>query len=94
MNPHDATTYNNMGLAFLQQKKEDFAEACFRQAILLNPDIAQPHFHLAVININRGMLNDAMEHLNEAVRLAPDWTEAGNVRDAVIQQKKRNDYKK
>jgi len=94
MNPQDATTYNNMGLAFLKQKKEDFAEACFRQAILLNPDIAQPHFHLAVININRGMLNDAMEHLNEAVRLAPDWAEAGNLRDAVLQQKKRHDYKK
>ena len=88
MNPHDATTYNNIGIAYVRQKKEPLAEACFRQAIFLNPQIAQPHFHLAVLKINQGLLSEAMEHLNEAVRLAPDWIEARNLRDELINSKR------
>jgi hypothetical protein len=86
MNPQDVTTYNNLGIAFARQKKDIFAEACFQQAIFLNPDIAQPHFHLAVIKINQRAFGEAMSHLNEAVRLAPNWTEAKNLRDDLIKQ--------
>jgi len=86
MNPQDATTFNNLGIAFARQKNDSFAEACFLQAIFLNPDIAQPHFHLAVIKTNQGNSGEAITHFNEAVRLAPNWTEARNLRDDLMKK--------
>lgn len=88
MNPQDPTTYNNLGIAYARQKKDSFAEACFRQAMFLNPNIAQPLFHLAVIETQQGKFSEAMEHINEAVRLAPDWTEAKKLRDNLMKQER------
>jgi protein O-mannosyl-transferase len=90
MNPNDVTTYNNLGLAYAGLNKTSLAEACFKQAILLDPEIAQPHFHLAVLKIKQGLFSEAMEHLNEAARLAPEWTEATMLLDKV---KKSTDVK-
>lgn len=84
MNPDDVTTFNNLGIAYARQKKDSLAESCFRNAILLNPRIAQPHFHLSIIKMKRGLLNEAIEHINEAVRLAPDWDQARKLRDEII----------
>jgi tetratricopeptide (TPR) repeat protein len=76
MNPSDVTTYNNLGVAYARMNKDSLAEACFKQAILINPEVAQPHFHIAVMKIKQGNLSEAIKHLNEAVRLAPNWLEA------------------
>ena len=83
MNPKEVTTYNNLGVAYFRQKKISLAEDCFKQAILLNPDIAQPHFHLAVIKIEQGIVSEAAKHIDEAVRLAPQWEEARELRDEI-----------
>jgi tetratricopeptide (TPR) repeat protein len=83
MNPNEVTTYNNLGIAYARQNKILMAEECFKQAILLDPKIAQPHFHLAVIKFNQGKLDEAVNHLDEAVRLAPAWKEAEALRDKV-----------
>jgi protein O-mannosyl-transferase len=83
MNPAEVTTYNNLGIAYAKLNKSLFAEACFNQAILLNPDVAQPHFHLAALKFNEGHPDEALKHLDEAVRLAPEWKEAGDLRDKV-----------
>jgi protein O-mannosyl-transferase len=89
MNPRDATTFNNMGLAYLKQEKALQAKTCFRRAIDLNPRIAQPHFHLAVLKIRQGLFSEALEHLNTAGRLAPDWAEVRQLRVELIKQQKR-----
>jgi tetratricopeptide (TPR) repeat protein len=83
MNPNDAATYNNLGLAYARLSKTSQAEACFKQAILLDPKIAQPHFHLAVLKFNQGKLDEAVNHLDEAFRLAPEWKECRDLRDKV-----------
>jgi protein O-mannosyl-transferase len=83
MNPRELTTYNNLGIAYLRQNELSQAEACFRKAIFINSAIAQPHFHLAVIKIKQGNPSDAIKHLDEAVRLAPDWLAAKKLRDEV-----------
>jgi Flp pilus assembly protein TadD len=84
MNPNDITTFNNLGIAYARQKKDSLAERCFRNAVLLNPRIAQPHFHLSIIKIKQGFFNEAIEQINEAVRLAPDWDKARKLRDEMI----------
>lgn len=81
MNPSEVTTFNNLGVAYLRLHQLSPAEECFKQAILLNPRTAQPHFHLAVIKIRQGLLREAMKELDEAVRLAPEWKEASDLRD-------------
>ncbi len=83
MNPEEVTTYNNMGIAYTKMNETSLAEACFNKAILINPQAAQPHFHLAVIRMHQGRFKEATEYLNEAVRLAPYWEEARNLRDKV-----------
>jgi protein O-mannosyl-transferase len=83
MNPADVTNYNNLGVAYARLNENSLAEACFNQAIRLDPDAAQPHFHLAVIKFNQRRLDEAIKHLNEAVRLAPQWQEARDLRDKV-----------
>ena len=83
MNPSEVTTYNNLGVAYARINKDSLAEACFKQAILINPETAQPHFHLAIIKIKQGNLSEAIKHLNEAVRLAPEWKECRDLRDKV-----------
>jgi len=83
MNPSEITTYNNLGIAYFRQNKLSLAESCFRKAIFINSTIASPHFHLAVIKIKQGNLDEAIRHLDEAVRLAPDWLTAKQLRDEV-----------
>ncbi|MFA5323641.1 MAG: tetratricopeptide repeat protein [Smithella sp.] len=84
MNPAEATTYNNLGIAYARLNKTLLAEACLKQAIILDPGAAQPHFHLAVIEMNRGNLDYAIKHLDEAARLAPEWAEVGDMRYKVM----------
>lgn len=83
INPAEATTYNNLGNAYAKLRQTSLAEECFKQAILLDPKIAQPHFHLAVLKFNQGNLDEAAKHLDEAARLAPQWKEVGDLRDKV-----------
>lgn len=80
MNPKEATTYNNMGIAYAKLKKTLLAEACFKKAIELDPGAAQPHFHLAVLELDRGNPDRAATHLDEAARLAPEWREVMDLR--------------
>lgn len=84
MNPYDVTTFNNLGIAYARQKNDSLAEQCFRKAIQLNPLIAQPHFHLSIIQLKKGLYSEAIHHLDEAVRLAPDWNQADRLRKAII----------
>lgn len=83
MNPAEVTSYNNLGIAYAKLNKTALAEACFKQAIGLDPNIAQPHFHLALLKINQGLFSEAMIQIDEAIRLAPDWIELRKLRDQV-----------
>lgn len=80
MNPREATTYNDLGIAYVKLHKTSLAESCFRQAIVLNPEAAPPHFHLAVIELDRNNFDQAAKHLDEAARLAPAWREVMDLR--------------
>lgn len=83
MNPADVTTFNNLGVAYARLNQDNLAEGCFRRAILLDPKIAQPYFHLAELRIKQGLSKDAMKYVDEAARLAPQWKEVRELRDKV-----------
>lgn len=93
MNPTEVTTYNNMGMAFAKLGDTASAETCFKQAILLNPKVAQPHFHLATLKADQGHFSEAIEHLEKAVRLAPAWEEPRRMLDKVRTLSAKRDSK-
>ena len=81
MNPNDVTTYNNMGMAYAKLNQVDLAEAAFKQAIFLDPQKVQPRFQLACLKISQGNFGEAVQQLDEALRIAPDWREARELRN-------------
>lgn len=83
INPTDVTTFNNLGVAYERMNKDNYAEEFFNQAILLDPKIAQPYFHLAELRVKKGLLEEAMKYINEAARLAPQWKEVRQLHDKV-----------
>ena len=83
MNPQDATTFNNLGIAYARKKIDALAEACFHRAILLDPRTVQPYVNLAVLKTNQGRFEEALDHINTAVQLAPDYKEARDIRNAL-----------
>ncbi len=91
MNPRDITTYNNMGIAYTRLRDVASAETCFRQAIFLDPKVAQPHFHLGVLKAEQGLYTDAIQHLEEAIRLAPQWEEPQKMLERVKNPSAKDD---
>jgi len=83
MNPADITTFNNLGVAYAGMNQDNLAESCFRQAILLDPKVAQPYFHLAELRVKQGLFNEATKYIDEAAQLAPQWKEVNDLRDKV-----------
>jgi tetratricopeptide (TPR) repeat protein len=81
MNPADATTFNNMGMAYARMNQTASATAAFKQAIFLDPNIVQPHFQLAVLMFSHGHFGEAAKYFDEAARLAPEWTGVRELRD-------------
>ena len=55
-----------------------FGEAvvALRQAVALNPSLAQTHFNLGLALEKEGQRGDALRHFEEAARLDPGWAKA------------------
>ena len=67
----DADLMDRLGrIYFLQGALED-AERCFRQAAEWDPTDYKPHFDLSKHALQRQQREEALTHLNEAIRLAP-----------------------
>jgi hypothetical protein len=85
MNPHDPITYNNLGILYMRQSHDSLAEACFRRAIVLHPEMVQPYFNLAAIKTKQRLFEEATQYMNEVARLAPDDEEARKRLDKLAQ---------
>jgi Flp pilus assembly protein TadD len=68
----------NLGIALQAQRKWDEAEASFRQALALDPLLAEAHNSLGCVLTSQGKLEDAVEALNRAQSLAPHLPQASN----------------
>lgn len=54
----------------------DAAIAEFREAVRLEPESAQTHWHLGAALASRGAVDEAVEHLRTSVRLDPNNQDA------------------
>ncbi len=80
----DAQYWRGNALVHLERPQE--AAACFREALRIRPDFAEPHCYLGSILVDQGRRDEAIAHLARAIALKPDLADAhvglGNARVA------------
>src|SRR5207248_4573854 len=67
---------NSQGVSLLQQARLTEAEACFREALRLDPGYAEAHSNLGIALAKQGNLEGAVASFQKAVQLKPDWADA------------------
>lgn len=76
LQPHDATSYFELGQLAVQQGQAEEALALFRRAVDVNPDHAKSHEALALLHAQLGRQTEARRHARLALELDPNRTKA------------------
>ena len=83
----DAVLAHEQALALAAAGRIDEAIRAEAHAIALNPQLPEPHNHLAVLEVLRGRPREALEAVEEALRLDPNnaqaWNNQGNIERAL-----------
>jgi predicted O-linked N-acetylglucosamine transferase (SPINDLY family) len=70
--------YNTLGNTLAQAGRHEDAAAAYRQALCLNPSLAEAHSNLGIVLCKLGRLDDGVASFQEALRLKPDYPDALN----------------
>jgi tetratricopeptide (TPR) repeat protein len=70
--------HTNLASALGRRGRLAEAIAHYRQALRLNPDLAEPHVGLGLALARQGQLEEAIAHYRQALRLKPDLADAHN----------------
>ena len=76
LDPGNAETHYNLGVALDSLGRTDEAIEHFSEAVRLNPDNARAHNNLGALYAQQKKLDEAIRHFAEAVRIAPDFQAA------------------
>jgi tetratricopeptide (TPR) repeat protein/serine/threonine protein kinase len=74
--PNDAAAQLKLGLALVGQGKQTEASAAFREAIRLEPDLADAHYNLGRTLNAQKKYSEAVGPFHQAIRLKPDFAAA------------------
>ena len=80
LNPNNATSYNNRGVAYSDKNEIDRAIDDYTQAIQLDTDCAMAYYNRGNAYRNKDDFSCAIEDFTKAIELNPDYTEAYNNR--------------
>ena len=69
--PSAPTCGMNWGRSLAQRNQFADAEAAFKEALRLQPNLEQAHFHLGVVYLQAQQLDEAASELGKAIELAP-----------------------
>jgi tetratricopeptide (TPR) repeat protein len=72
----EARESNRRGLARHRERRLAEAEACFRRAVELMPELAEGHNNLGAVLFGQGKTAEALARFREAARLAPNLADA------------------
>ncbi|MCA9643903.1 MAG: tetratricopeptide repeat protein [Myxococcales bacterium] len=75
-NPHFVEALTNLGLVELQRGNFTRARTLLARAKRLNPDVAQPHHGLGVLEERKGRPDIASRHYQEALKVDPGFAPA------------------
>ena len=89
LNPKDADTYYNLGIALDNQKKYVEAEVAYRQAIALNPKDADTYYSLGIALFDQKKYIEAEDAYRQAIVLNPKYAAAYNNLGYLFQALKR-----
>ncbi len=70
--PDNPVLWNDQGVLLTRQGNDMDAERCFRSALSLAPDYAEPYANLAAMRFRMGWLDEAVRLQTSAVQFAPD----------------------
>ena len=76
--PYNAFAQHNLGLALFDHNRPREAEAHYRAALQLNPNLPDTHNNLGVVLALAGKLPEAVAEYEETLRLKPDYADAYN----------------
>ena len=68
-----AQAHLNLGVVLLENNQFDQAVLHFNQVRQLDPDNPEPYYHLARAMSLKGKINEAVEYLEEAIKLNCNW---------------------
>ena len=74
--PNFSPAHTNLGLQYLRNKKQAYAEKSLRKAILLNPRDAIAYNHLGVILRQQGKFSASKDMYNKALKSKRDYANA------------------
>ncbi|MCX6912192.1 MAG: tetratricopeptide repeat protein [Verrucomicrobia bacterium] len=89
LQPDDAVTRYNLGVALGKRGQTDEAIRQFQEALRLKPEQADTHYNLAVALSQKGQTGEAIRHYQEALRLGPDRAETHNQLGSALCQQGR-----
>jgi tetratricopeptide (TPR) repeat protein len=83
--PGFAEAWNNVGLARRRLGDHDEAERAYRRALELQGDLLSAHLNLAALYVADGAVQDAIQSLDRAARLAPHHPGIDRLRALALQ---------
>ena len=87
LQPDNAGTHNNFGLALLQKRQPDEAMAHFQMALQIKPDYAEACYNLGLALGQKGRTDEAIAHYRSALQIEPDYAKARNNLGLALLQK-------
>ncbi len=76
--------YYNLGWIYEGRDRPERAEMLYRKALAMNPEMADAHLGLGAILLNRGRIDEAIEHVDRAAQLEADQRYVGYLRESAV----------
>src|SRR3989338_995597 len=88
-NNKSLTFYNNLGLAYIKQRRNNEAIALFKHALGSNPNEPTMHYNLAIAYYNNNQLDKALKHISMSLELRPSDEDTKKWREHISSKLKR-----
>jgi len=75
--------YIELGNAYLKLERYEGAEAAFKEALKIDPNLVNAHYRLADAYLRQNKIDEGLEELKKVTELAPNSEEAKHAQDAI-----------
>ena len=90
INPNFAWAYNNLGDAFVKQRKFSDAISVFERAIQISPKTASYYYSLGKIFVEKNNLNKAINYFQQAIEIQPGFHLAKQALEKLYNKQQEN----